>query len=232
MKILALDTATEACSAAVYAYGEILDRFRVAPRRHADLILPMVDELLDEAGLKLADLDALAFGAGPGSFTGVRIAAAVIQGLALGSGLPVVGISTLAELAQGAMEVLGHPAIAASLDARMGEVYFGLYRRGETGLAELMGEERVCPPHAVPALPSAGWFGVGSGWGSHGHALRETLGQAVVGSQNDFFPHARHLVQLACYRFEQGQALTPDQIGPNYVRHDIVRQPDKTFHRR
>lgn len=227
MRILALDTATEACSAALYVDGVTHDRFRMAPRRHAELILPMANELLREANLELDDLDALAFGAGPGSFTGVRIAAAVTQGLALGAGLPVVGVSTLAAVAQEVISTLENASVAVALDARMNEVYFGLYRRDDGGLAQQVGEERVCPPNAVSALPPGTWIGAGPGWQTHGCVLREALGGAVSGVKDDLFPNARYLAQLARPLIARGQVVTPGQAIPNYVRDDVVSRSGK-----
>ncbi|HDP89812.1 MAG TPA: tRNA (adenosine(37)-N6)-threonylcarbamoyltransferase complex dimerization subunit type 1 TsaB, partial [Thioalkalivibrio sp.] len=150
MKILAIDTATDACSAALFLDGEVTSRFELAPRRHTELILPMVGSLLEEAGLAVTDLDAVAFGRGPGAFTGLRIAAGVAQGLALGADLPVIPVSTLATMAQQVMDEAGAEAVAAALDARMGEVYWGCYRRDAEGVAEPVGPETVCAPQAVP----------------------------------------------------------------------------------
>jgi tRNA threonylcarbamoyladenosine biosynthesis protein TsaB len=127
MKLLALDTATEACSAAVWVDGTVLERYELAPRRHAALILPMIEAVLAEANLSPLQLDAIAFGRGPGAFTGVRIAVGIAQGIAFAADLPVIPISTLAALALGAAQETGYSRIAAALDARMGEVYWGVY---------------------------------------------------------------------------------------------------------
>ena len=123
MKLLALDTATEACSAAVLADGEVLERYELAPRRHAALILPMIESVLAEAGLEISQLDAIAVGRGPGAFTGVRIAIGIAQGIAFAADLPVALVSTLAALALGTARDTGATRIAAALDARMGEIY-------------------------------------------------------------------------------------------------------------
>ncbi|MGB5065729.1 MAG: tRNA (adenosine(37)-N6)-threonylcarbamoyltransferase complex dimerization subunit type 1 TsaB, partial [Candidatus Competibacter sp.] len=145
MKLLALDTATDACSAAVWVDGVVHERYELAPRRHAALILPMIEAVLAEAGLRPAQLDAVAFGRGPGAFTGVRIAVGIAQGIAFAADLPVVPVSTLAALALGVGRETGHARLAVALDARMSEVYWGTYVVTADD-AELLGEERVCAP--------------------------------------------------------------------------------------
>ena len=152
MKLLALDTATEACSAALLVDDAIIERYELAPRRHAALILPMIEAVLAEAGIGVAQLDALAFGCGPGAFTGLRIAAGVAQGIALAGGLPVVPVSTLAAIACHAVARYGVERVAAAIDARMGEVYWGTYRAARDGGVVLMGAERVCSP-ALATVP-------------------------------------------------------------------------------
>ena len=154
MKLLAIDTSGDACSAALLLDGEIVQHAELAPRRHGELILPMMQGLLDQAGIALGALDALAFGRGPGSFTGVRIAAAVIQGAAFGAGLPVVPVSTLAALAQGQFRRGGQQRLLSALDARMNEVYWGGFTIGPDALATPCGAELVCPPGQAP-LPFA-----------------------------------------------------------------------------
>ena len=142
MILLALETATEACSAALAVDGDIRERFEVAPRGHSELILPMVDELMAEADISIEQVDAIAFGRGPGAFTGLRIAVGVTQGIAFGADLPVVPVSTLAALAQGSES----NSVLAAIDARMDEVYWGAYQRSSAGLMTLCGEEAVIPP--------------------------------------------------------------------------------------
>jgi len=162
MKILALETATEACSAALNIDGEIRERFEIAPRGHSELILPMLESLLAEADIPLGQVDALAFGRGPGAFTGVRIGVGVAQGVAFGAELPVLPVSTLAALAQ----ATDAGQVLAALDARMDEVYWGRYRRDERGLMRLQGEECVAAPEATPLAQGEDWLGAGSE-GSH-----------------------------------------------------------------
>ncbi|MBV8805271.1 MAG: tRNA (adenosine(37)-N6)-threonylcarbamoyltransferase complex dimerization subunit type 1 TsaB, partial [Sinobacteraceae bacterium] len=154
MKILALDTATENCSAAVWLDGSLIQREREVERGHADLILPMIDELLAEAGIRLTALDAIAFGRGPGSFTGVRLAASVTQGLAFGADLPVVPVSDLRAVAQRAWNRQGNATAASHRmlvcnDARMHEVYWGCFEQGAGGLMTPVGLEKVSKPSDV-----------------------------------------------------------------------------------
>ena len=166
MKLLAVETSTEACSAALYIDGVINERFELAPKEHTKLILPMIDSLLSDAGLKPQQLDALAFSCGPGSFTGVRIATGVIQGIAFGADLPVVPVSTLAAIAQDFFDThrKAHAEFAAcnvaftAMDARMGEIFWGVYHRNEQGFAELIGKEAVTPANEVefPDLTGVG----------------------------------------------------------------------------
>ncbi|WP_073691284.1 tRNA (adenosine(37)-N6)-threonylcarbamoyltransferase complex dimerization subunit type 1 TsaB, partial [Pseudomonas aeruginosa] len=165
--LLALDTSTEACSVALLHEGRALSHYEVIPRLHAQRLLPMVRDLLDEAGVALSAVDAIAFGRGPGAFTGVRIAIGVVQGLAFALQRPVLAVSDLAILAQRAYREQGAERVAAAIDARMDEVYWGCYQL-QQGEMRLAGSEAVLPPERV-AVPwdaaAADWFGAGTGWG-------------------------------------------------------------------
>lgn len=218
MKLLALDTATEACSAAVWVDGNVLERYELAPRRHAVLILPMIEAVLAEAGLSAGQLDAIAVGRGPGAFTGVRIAMGIAQGIAFAADRPVAPVSTLAALALGAARATGEARIAAALDARMSEVYWGLYAVNgyET---ELLGEERVCVPEAVAALPGA-WFGVGSGWAVYAEALAQRL--TVSGWRSDCYPRAGDIARLAATPSQRGAWVVAEQALPVYLRDRVT----------
>ncbi|MBV1875821.1 MAG: tRNA (adenosine(37)-N6)-threonylcarbamoyltransferase complex dimerization subunit type 1 TsaB [Cycloclasticus sp.] len=174
MKILAIETATEACSAALLMDGEIIDRFEVAPREHGNLILSMVDELLSEAGVKLQQMDALAFGRGPGSFTGVRMATGVIQGLAFGVDLPVAPVSTLAALAQQALAQPEGQTVYAALDARMGEVYWCEYEH-VNGALEAISNESVIAPLAIHVKQGKKAIGIGHGWRTYASELTQSV---------------------------------------------------------
>ncbi|MGF2736340.1 tRNA (adenosine(37)-N6)-threonylcarbamoyltransferase complex dimerization subunit type 1 TsaB [Marinobacter sp. DUT-1] len=224
MKLLALDTSSEGCSAALLVDGEITERFEVAPRGHTRLLMPMVRELLAEKGLVPADLDALAFACGPGSFTGLRIATGVVQGLAWGLNLPVVPVSSLAAVAYGAMESLDiaeGDAVAVAFDARMGEVYWGCYRRDD-GLPELLGEERVCPPEAVSLTGKAEhWYGAGPGWQFREQMPAEVSGP-MVSVAPDLLLRASWVARLAEKPAADGHTVPAEQAQPVYIRDEVA----------
>jgi tRNA threonylcarbamoyladenosine biosynthesis protein TsaB len=217
LKLLALDTSTEACSAALWLDGETLERFALG-REHAGRILPMVEELLAEAGLGLSALDAIAFGRGPGSFTGLRITAGIVQGLAFGADLPVVPVSTLAALAQGTDSA----RVLAALDARMHQVYWGAYRRNAEGLMESAGEECVIAPEQAPLPPGTGWIGAGSGWDRYAEALQQRLGSPLAGWRGECYPHARDVAALGAAAFRAGQAVSAERAIPVYLRDEVA----------
>ncbi len=225
MKLLAIETATEACSAALYQDGEIIEQYQFAPRQHAQLLLGMADALLAEAGLTPSHLDALAFGRGPGAFTGVRIATGVTQGIAYAADLPVVPISTLASLAQGGYREFGWQQVAAAIDARMNEVYWGSFRVDEKGVVLPVMEERVCPASKVPGLEGSGWHGIGSGWATFSEELIQAAGQGVADWQGEYFPHAQDVAMLAVDAFARGLAVSADKALPVYLRDQVVDRP-------
>jgi tRNA threonylcarbamoyladenosine biosynthesis protein TsaB len=223
MILLALETATDACSAALLIQGELRERYAVAPRGHTGLILPMIDELLAEAGIGIGQVDALAFGRGPGAFTGVRIAVGVAQGIAFGADLPVVPVSTLAALAQGCAA----ERVLAALDARMDEVYWGAYERNPAGLMTVIGEECVVPPRLAP-LPETGlWYAAGSGWGSYGEDFPQHAAGRIVAWDTQRLPHARDVAQLGLAGYEQGQAVSAEQALPVYLRDTVAWQKSR-----
>jgi tRNA threonylcarbamoyladenosine biosynthesis protein TsaB len=225
VRILALETATDACSAAISINGEVRERFEVAPRRHVALLLPFVDSLLADAGLSVRQLDAVAFGRGPGSFTGLRIAAGMAQGIAFGAGLPVVPVSTLAALAQYCARERGAAAVLAALDARMQEVYFGAFRMAADGLMVAAGEEVVCAPAGVPVPPAADWYAAGDGWCAHGEPLRARLPFKLAGLMDTARPHAADVARLAAVVLSRGGALAPEQAAPVYLRNHVADKP-------
>jgi tRNA threonylcarbamoyladenosine biosynthesis protein TsaB len=225
MNLLAIETATEACSAALYLDGEIRERYQIAPREHTALILPMVDALLSDAGFSPTQLDAIAFGCGPGAFTGVRIATGVVQGIAFAADLPVLPVSTLATLAQGARREYGWSHVAAAIDARMAEVYWGIFEADDAGIMHAVGEERVCPAQQVPQLHGHQWHGIGSGWQSYAIELAQRQGMAMIEAIGDYYPHARDVATLAVAAYARGEAVSAEQALPRYLRDQVVQKP-------
>ncbi len=225
MRLLALDTATECCSAALLAQDRLLTREAELARGHAERILPMIDEVLGEAGMSLRDLDAIAFGRGPGSFTGVRLAASVAQGLAFGADLGVVAISDLRALAQQVFDEDGGVTHALVCnDARMKEVYWACFERGDDGLALACGPERVSPPGRVELPPAwsgvAGVAGVGRGFSVY-PTLQALPG--VAGVWERLLPRAAEVVRLAVPELVAGRLLAPEAAVPVYLRDDVAR---------
>ena len=220
--LLAIETSTPACSAALSVGGEILERYALAPRQHAALMLPMIESLLLEAGLTLKQLDAIAFGRGPGSFTGVRIAASMVQGIAFAADLPVVPVSTLAALALGGMRESNLPRILAAMDARKDEVYWGCYTGTGEDVLVLQGSECVCTPDSVPVPARDDWAGVGSGWGAYGERLLQRLGDQVVRLLPDLEPRAADVARLGLHEFNQGVRLRADEAVPVYLRNKVA----------
>lgn len=217
MKLLALDTSTDACTVALAIDGKTIERFALGGN-HSERILPMVQELLAEGGLSLRQLDTIAFGRGPGSFTGLRIAAGVTQGLAFGAGLPVVPVSSLAALAQGG----GAEKVLAAFDARMQQVYWGAYVRGADSLVELEGDEVVVAPRDVPIPQRDDWLGAGSGWDQYHTELLARLAGKVTDWRAVRHPHAADVARLAESALRAGQTIAPDQAVPIYIRDNVT----------
>lgn len=236
MKLLALDTSAAGCSAALWLgsaeAGLAYERFEIAPRGHTRLLMPMVRSLLQEHGLEPADLDAVAFACGPGSFTGLRIATGVVQGLAWGLNIPVIPVSSLAAVALDALTEAGATQgqrVAVAFDARMGEVYWGCYQLLD-GAPVLLGKERVCAPSALAmeaadsSAGDAGWLGAGSGW-----ALSEQMPEAVTSAlvalpSIDLVPRAACVARLAAKQFAAGAGVSAQQAQPVYLRDEVTWQ--------
>jgi len=220
--LLAFETATEACSVAVYVDGVVRERHAIAPRQHATLALPWADALLDEAGVARSQLDAIAVGIGPGAFTGVRLAVALAQGIALGLDRPVVPVSTLAVLA-----LSGKPAglamdseLVAAIDARMGEVYLGRFVVDADGLVTARGAEVLVAPDAAQVDVASDAIGIGTGFAAANGALVARLGLARVHA--DALPHAAELALLAARAYERGEAIAADALEPAYLRDRVA----------
>lgn len=234
MRFLAIDSATEFCSVALsVGEGESLQLFSRGdelPRKHSQALLPFVNEVLSEAGVNLAQLDAIIVSQGPGSFTGVRIGASIAQGLAFSQNLPMVQVSTLAAMAQACYRQHQAEQVAAAIDARMGEVYFGTYQAVD-GLMQQVGKEMVCPPQGV-ILPQmdAGpgqWMGCGTGWETYADELSEALHSQLAELQLADavrFPHAVDMLTLGIAAFKQGAGIDAVDLSPNYLRNEVTWQ--------
>jgi tRNA threonylcarbamoyladenosine biosynthesis protein TsaB len=216
--LLALDTATEACSVALLHDGKVLSHYEVIPRLHAQRLLPMIKDLLAEAGIGKSALDAIAFGRGPGAFTGVRIAIGVVQGLAFALDRPVLPVSNLAALAQRAFREQGARQVASAIDARMDEVYWGCYREA-AGEMRLVGNEAVMAPEqaGLPEDASGEWFGSGTGWG-----YAERIPVKPLSFDASLLPHAQDLLTLATFAWQRGEAVVADDAQPVYLRDKVA----------
>ena len=223
MKLLAVETSTEACSVALTINGAVEERFEIAPREHTKLILPMIDSLLADAELKPQQLDALAFSRGPGSFTGVRISTGVIQGIALGADLPVVPVSTLAAIAHHYLKNNKVNCAFTAMDARMGEIFWGVYQKNAEGFAELLGEEAVTLAENI-IFPQQKGVGIGSGWGEYPEPLSTCLGDLLQGIEIDHLPRASAIVDLGVMGFKKNQAVAVEKAMPVYLRDKVAKK--------
>jgi tRNA threonylcarbamoyladenosine biosynthesis protein TsaB len=217
LKILALETSGDFCSVALWRDGVIDDREVAAGQRQSGLLLDMVHELLAACGEKPAALDGIAFGAGPGSFTGLRVACGVTQGLALGLDKPVVGVGTLLALAQAAAA----PRVVCCVDARMSEVYHAAYEKID-GQWRAAHEPGVYAPQDVPPLPGDGWAGCGNGFAVYGEALRVRHGAQLCGVQATVHARAREVANLAAPVFARGGGMRAELAAPHYVRDKVA----------
>lgn len=226
MKLLALDTSSEGCSAALLVDDRVTERFEIAPRGHTRLLMPMVRELLAERGLAPADLECLAFARGPGSFTGLRIATGVVQGLAYGLDVPVVPVSSLAAVAADAIarfSLVEGDGIAVAFDARMGELYWACYVC-RAGQPELVGDEQVCAPESVVlAQGIKRWFGAGQGWGLRDNFPAEVAG-AMAEIDESLVPRASRVAELAVPGFRAGAGVPAVKAQPVYIRDEVAWQ--------
>lgn len=220
MNLLAIETSTECCSVALLHGGALIERSELAPRRHAELVLPMAESLLAEAGLERAQLHGIAVGRGPGAFTGVRLAISVAQGLAFALGIPVATVSSLAALAMQAPR--SDAAILAVMDARMGEVYACAFGFGADGIAHPLDEERVARAEDLILPDAESWNVIGSGWDAYRDALLARLSGAPTWTKGDASPQARDVARLALPLFEAGNGLSPECALPVYLRDKVA----------
>lgn len=220
MNLLAIETSTECCSVALSCHGETVSRSEVAPRRHAELLLPMCDEVLAEAGVSRRQLDAIAVGRGPGAFTGVRLAISAAQGMALALDLPVIPVSSLAALALDAPDV--SRLILAVIDARMGEIYAGAFRRNGDGLVDLIGAETVGPADHLSIPAGKNWSVIGTGWDSYREVLLSRIGSDPIWAEGKRFPQAVAVARLAELEHSAGHGLAPEFALPVYLRDKVA----------
>jgi len=217
VKLLALESSTDLFTAALFLDGRTVEREGARGVSHSEIALPLVRDLLDGQGVAPADLDVIAFGAGPGAFTGLRLACSVAQGLAVGAGLPVIGIGSLEALALGE----GDGLIYACTDARMHEAYCAAFRvRGEE--VETVVAPVVAVPEGAPLPPGQGWLGCGSGFAAYGDRLRLRLGGCLGAIHEQARPRAGAVARLAALRFALGQADDAALAAPRYVRDKIA----------
>ena len=223
MNLLALDTCTENCSAALLIDGRVFAVSEITQRGHSESILGMLDQLFQQAGCHLTDIEALVFGRGPGSFTGVRVGVAVAQGIAFAQDLPVLPVSTLAAVAQAAYVKHGVSEISVALDARMGEVYHADFVIKD-GLATAVSDEQVCPPEKLRPFDQQNWFGAGSGWAAYQQTLLDNFADQLQGMDSDIYPSAEAMLPLAKQMFADHKALPAYQALPVYLRNNVARK--------
>lgn len=220
MNLLAIETSTECCSVALSCGEEIVTRSEVAPRRHAELLLPMCEAVLAEAGLSRRQLDAIAAGRGPGAFTGVRLAISAAQGIALALDLPVIPVSSLAALAEDVP--LHEGAILAVIDARMGEIYAGTFRRAADGLVEPIGLETVGSAEQLVLPGESSWQVIGTGWETYREILLRRLRSPPVWADGHRFPQATAVLRLAVRDLALKRGLAPELALPVYLRDKVA----------
>lgn len=230
--LLAIETSTEACSAALFTGSEKIERFEIAPQRHSDIILSQIESLLGEAGYALTQVDAIAFGSGPGSFMGVRIATGVAQGLAYGIDRPVIPVSTLQILAQSSYENEERERVIAAWDARMNAIYWGAYRM-EGGIMRPIQSDCLNKPEEfsrtiIGLTENAQWAGVGNGWEVYESTLSAKIREQLTSIDVHVYPHARSALEIAKERFEKKEWLDPLKAEPVYIRNQVTRNPKET----
>lgn len=228
MRFVCFDTATDVLACALWSDGEVIEHDETAPRQHADLVLSVVDRILVEAGIARSALDAVGFGRGPGSFTGLRIAAGVAQGLAFALDVPAVPVSTLAVIAQGSLRENGSQQVLALLDARLGEVYAGALRADDGVMHPIRGE-RLCLPEDLAGELGAGggWTGCGPGWNVCSDALANGLDARLERLEPDRLPRALDLATLVRAAWEEGLTVAAERALPVYLRRQVVRRPEQ-----
>lgn len=224
-RLLAIDTASDACSVALLSHGQVFELHQATPRSHIHHILPLIEQLLKEAHMSLSEVDVLAFGCGPGSFTGVRIAASVIQGLAFALDKPVVPVSSLQALAQTANRLFGVTQACVAVDAHMDELFWGVYAlqaNDVTGLMHCVIPDSLVTPGKIKfpevKLFSKDWVGVGSGWDRYQKVLLDQSQGRVIQAHSHCIAHAQDIARLALDLYQQGKMVDAAHALPVYLR--------------
>ena len=227
MKLLAVETSSIACSVALQVDDDVQEQHVVEAKAHTRILIPMIKTLLDDAGLNVADLDALVLGNGPGSFIGMRIGASVVQGLAYAAKLNIVPISSLACIAADVFQNHAGNNVAIAQDARMSQVYFGCFERDDAGLPRAMGTERIHDLTEIEALSELAdlpWLAAGAGW-EHYPTLAAMQRPKLTILQEITLPRAINLLRLAQVSIESGKSIPPEQLQPAYLREQVAVPP-------
>lgn len=223
MKLLALDTSSNACSVALQVSDDVRVKHVVEPRAHTKILMPMISELLAESGISISDLDAVVVGNGPGSFIGMRIGASVAQGLSFAAGIGVVPVSSLAAVAAEAMTETETERVVVVQDARMHEVYLGCFDKGENGLPVAIGDERIVAVGELP-VSGVGYAVAGAGWDRYPELLRAN--NRWIGRRMPIdVPHARYLLCLGATAASGGKSIAPEALIPAYLRTQVAEKP-------
>ncbi|MFW0042621.1 MAG: tRNA (adenosine(37)-N6)-threonylcarbamoyltransferase complex dimerization subunit type 1 TsaB [Coxiella endosymbiont of Dermacentor silvarum] len=220
-KLLAFETATAACSVALWLNGEIIQRFEMAPQRHSDILLNLVDELLSNAQINLKNLDAIAFGSGPGSFMGVRIATGVAQGIAYGIDLPVIPVSTLQALAQAAYQQINSEQVIAGWDARRDAIYWGVYQADKKRIMQEIIGDHIDHPRNIQFPKGERMIGVGNAW----TVYQSSLPSDFQFTKENIYPDAASVALIAQQKFKKGNILLPKKAEPTYIREEVATYP-------
>lgn len=221
--ILAIETATEACSAALLHDDKLYERYELAPQKHNSLILPMCEDLMHEAQINFSDLNAVAFGCGPGSFTGLRIAAGIIQGIAFAHQLPVIPVSSLRVLAQELYRRHHTTKVLTAIDARVNEIYWGIYQLDNSHLMQAVIHDQLIKPNDITIPENDEWIGVGSAWQVYGEELQALLKNKLMKIIPDIYPTAGAVISCAKVDYSLGKFVSADKALPVYLRDKIVK---------
>jgi len=213
--ILAIDTCTEVCSVSLYTQSKKISRFLKGVAKSSGLVLPLCDEVLEEVGLRVEDLDLITYTKGPGAFTGVRMCVSVVQGMSLAFDIPTLGFSTLEVVGYGASKKYQSDKVAIALDARMNEVYWAVYENGK------FGNEAICKPNEVPQL-TTDYLGVGTGWGAYTQALSES--SSIKQYHAEFYPIAENLIDLALNHLQKNKWPDDNLPLPTYLRNNVAQK--------